>query len=797
MPTSVLNAPAGFQWIMRLTSWRIEGDTLIAIAETSAGQSVEISLCAESPEVWHLRFAPDGPPLPKLPMVVGSVGPAVHLDVQETDKMLCARGAALTLEITRKPWCLTFRDTVGRVVCRENPFDVDGLNRLFVRPLGFIREASGTIAQMTESLHLRADEHLFGLGEKFTPLDKTRQHIVSWTVDALGAASERAYKNVPLLISTRGYGLFFDTGRRITYDLATESCETFTITIDGSHFDAYIIYGPAPAEILERFTCLTGRAPVPPKWSFGLWVSGGGHYRDETAIANLVTGLSEHDIPCDVIHVDPWWMRQRKYCDFEWDRAAFPSPKKFLEGLHHQELRLSLWQHPYISIESDLYVEGSRLDYFVRKPDGEVYLIDYGLSLSTLPSITTQVAMQEKSWNASVAIIDLTNPDALSWYKSLMRRVLEMGVDVFTTDFGEDIPADAVFANGLTGAEMHNLYPLLYNRAVFEVTREVKGSGLVWSRSGYAGSQRYPTCWSGDPACDWDSLACTIRGGLSLGLSGVPFWSNDIGGYRGTPSERLYIRWAQFGLFCPHSRCHGESPREPWFYGERAVKIFRRYVQLRYELFPYLYSCAHEAARTGTPLMRALPLAFPDDPNVYDKDLQYLLGPWLLVAPIYDESDERSIYLPAGRWIDYWTNEILEGPRNITIYAPIDTLPLFVRGGAIVPRMQYANRIPRNLIDPLILDVYPHAKTAYRLYEDESITDISCNRGEDSLVFEWIGGVERTMILQFSCIGYPKRVELGTLSAAPSPYDRWQVSNDGRVVVHAGNCSSARVRIDW
>jgi alpha-D-xyloside xylohydrolase len=797
MPAAALNAPASFEWITRMTSWRIQGDALIATAETSAGHAVEIVLCAESPEVWHLRLTPDGSPLSALPLVTGSLGPAVRLDIQEAAGSLSAYGAALRLELGREPWCLTFRDAEGHIICRENPFDVDGLNRLFVRPLGFVRSTSGAITQVSESFHLRADEHLFGLGEKFTPLDKTRQRIVSWSVDALGAASERAYKNVPLLLSTCGYALFLNTGRRITYDLGTESCESYTLTIDGPSLDAYLIYGPTPAEILERYTRLTGRAPVPPKWSFGLWLSGGGQHRDEAAIKKLVAGAAEHDLPCDVIHVDPWWMVWRKYCDFEWDRAAFPDPHEFGDWLHRQNLKLSLWQHPYISVESDLFAEGARKGYFARGPDGEVYLIDYGLSLSSLPVGVVHVASKETSWNARVAIIDLTNPDAVNWYKALMRAVLENGADVFKTDFGEDVPADAVFANGMSGAEMHNLYPLLYNRAVFEVTEEVKGRGLVWSRSGYAGSQRYPTCWSGDPACDWDSLACTIRGGLSLGLSGVPFWSNDIGGYRGTPSEKLYIRWAQFGLLCPHARCHGESSREPWFHGERAVEIFRYYARLRYELFPYLYSCANESSRSGLPMLRAMPLAFPDDPNTYDKDLQYLLGPWLLAAPIYDDGEERRVYLPEGDWVDYWTGQTLAGPRNLVVRASLDTLPLFVRGGAIIPRMQPANRIPTGLVDPLIVEIYPHGERTYRLYEDEGITDYSCTRTEERLTIEWVGGVERTMILRFVRVGQPTRLVLGRIGEMLSQECEWEIDGDSTVAVRVTNRLAGRMSLEW
>jgi len=797
MPLSLLTPPPGFEFVTRLTSWRVEDGALRADAATSAGRAVEITLRAESPQVWRISFVPDGVPLPALPLVVGDIGPSVRLEVQETKDGIIARGAALTLEISREPWCLTFRDANERVVCRENPFDVDGLNRLFIRPLGFARDANGAVTLITESFHLRADEHLFGLGEKFTPLDKTRQRIVSWTVDALGAASERAYKNVPLLISTRGYGLFLNTGRRVTYELGTESCETYTIVLDAPYLDAYIIYGPTPAEIIERYTRLTGRAPVPPKWSFGVWLSGGGRYRDERAIRELAAGAAKHDLPCDVIHIDTWWMRLRQYADFEWDRAAFPNPEKLIEELHAQNLNLSVWQHPYISVESPLFASGAQRGYFARRSDGDVYVIDYGLSLSSLPSGVVQVAAPDASWNARVGIIDLTNSDAVEWYKALMRPTLEMGLDAFKTDFGEDIPGDACFANGMTGAEMRNLYPLLYNRAVFEVTQELKGTGIVWGRSAYAGSQRYPTYWSGDPACDWDSLACTIRGGLSFGLSGVPFWSNDIGGYRGAPSEKLYIRWAQFGLMCSHARCHGESPREPWRYGERAVEIFRRYARLRYELFPYLYACAHEAARTGLPVLRAMPLAFPDDPNTFDKDLQFMFGPWLLVAPLYDESDERRVYLPPGRWIDFWSGDTYDGPNTLTLHAPLDKLPLFVRGGALLPRMRPANRIPRDLVDPLIMEVYPGGASHYHLYEDESVTALTSAQDATNVTLEWVGGAARTMLLRFVRVGKPTRVEWGKLGEALSEYDEWDVNDEGTVTVRVMNRLCGRIRIGW
>ncbi|OGB62886.1 MAG: hypothetical protein A2Y94_04535 [Caldithrix sp. RBG_13_44_9] len=458
-----------------------------------------------------------------------------------------------------------------------------------------------------------------------------------------------------------------------------------------------------------------------------------------------------------MIHLDTWWMRWRKYCDFQWDKQAFPEHQHFINKLHQQNLKLSLWMQPYISIESELFETGKNLNYFVKRPDGSIYVIDYGLSLAPRPDGIIRTAGVQEGWNAPVAIIDLTNSVAYSWFQDLMRPVLREGVDVFKTDFGEDIPEDAVFCNGQSGQTMHNLYPLLYNKAVYEVIRQEKGYGLVWSRSGFAGSQRFPVCWSGDPAADWDSLAATIRGGLSLGMSGIPFWSHDIGGYRGMPSAELYVRWAQFGLFCSHSRLHGDSPREPWYFGEKVLSIFKKYVRLRYQFFPYLYSTACESIRSGLPVIRAMPLAFPDDSNVYDKDLQFLFGPLLLVAPVYRPDHRRTVYLPSGRWIDFFTLKEYQGPLNLDLKVSLGRLPIFIRSGAILPMMRQTERIPDQLIDPLILQIYP-GKFSLVFNEDEGITQFRIQENADSVTFFITARVKRSFVLRFMKVNRPHRI---------------------------------------
>ncbi len=739
------NAPPGFDWVVRLDNWRHDADGLHLELATAANTRARLTFVPYAPHIWKMQMViPGAKPELSTPIVI--LPPSARpVDFSEDDTALCVEGDGLSLRIDKNPFCVYFVDARGRAVLRENPTDIDGLGRPFVLPLGFV---AGEKPLMTESFHLRQDEHLFGLGEKFTPLDKTGQRIISWTQDAFGSTSERSHKNIPFLMSTRGYGLLLDTGARITWELGTVSSQSYTMAIEGTTLDAYIIDGATPAQILERYTALTGRSPVPPRWSFGLWLSGAGVRRDQAKIEEMVEQIEQLEVPVDVIHVDTWWMKWRHYANFRFDPDAFPNVQTMIDSLHDKGLHLSVWEQPYISIESDLFEFGKARGFFLKKLDGSIYVIDYGLSLAPRPDGTVRVATPETSWNARVAIIDLSNADALAWYKDLHRPLLKMGLDAFKTDFGEDVPLDAVFSNGETGATMHNLYPLLYNEIVSQVMREEKGYSLVWSRSGTAGSQRYPVCWSGDPAADWDSLACTIRGGLSIGLSGVPFWSSDIGGYRGMPSPDLYARWAQFTLFCSHARMHGDSAREPWSFGDDVLKIVKRAIERRYALFPYLYSAAHEAAQHGMPVIRAMPLAFPEDRNTYGQDLQYMLGPSLLVAPIYDVSGERTLYLPAGTWIDYWTSEKLDGPRYVDVVAPLDTIPLYVRGGAIIPTMAPVRRIPEKL-EEVIVEVYPGGEAHSTLRDDDGETWFTHRAVADGRVLEWDGSLSRKWIFRF------------------------------------------------
>ena len=599
--------------------------------------------------------------------------------------------SALTLEIDRAPFRVRLKDTVGTVRFVDEPNDRDIRGGFHHFPTGHARGLRWLTAR------LKPDEALFGLGEHFGALNRRGQAFASWTVDAFGVRSDRAYKNVPLLVSSEGYGAFFDMTAPLYYDLGQASMAAWQATARADHLRAYLIVGDGIAPIMQAYHRLTGAPGVPPDWSFGFWISRWG-YRNREEVMTVARRIREERVPCDVIHVDPYWMRYHEghHGDLEWDESAFPDPKGMIAELTALGFKLSLWESPYVPLDSEMRVEGERKGFLLKTKDGSGPALVHGFAK---PS----------------AAVDFTNPEAVEWFKAKNRRLLQMGVAVMKTDFAEDMPDDAVPHDGTPAEQLHNLYPLLYQRAVFEATQEVHGYGLIWGRSGYAGSQRYPVHWGGDPGCTFDDMAASLRGALSWILSGAAFASFDMGGFFGIPtvtdppSPELYVRWSQMGLLFSHARAHGHrAPREPWAFGEPALSIFRRYAQLRYRLLPYLYAAARRAPQ-GVPLARPLVYDHPSDRTTWHIDDEYLLGPDLLVAPMFEPRGRRDVYLPAGGWYDFWTDQRFDGARWITYDAELETLPLFVRAGAVLPmgpELQYANE---QVWDPLSFDVYPDA----------------------------------------------------------------------------------------
>ncbi len=536
---------------------------------------------------------------------------------------------------------------------------------------GFKSLASMSVADdgdyMVQRLTLPVGANVYGLGERFTPFVKNGQVVDSWNEDG-GTASEQAYKSVPFFLTDAGYGIFVNSPDRVSFEVASEVVSTVQFSVPGQVLEYLVIYGPTPLEIIEKYTALTGRSALPPRWSFGLWLSTSftTDY-DEATVIRFVEGMAERDIPLSVVHFDCYWMRALHWCDFEWDRDAFPTPEAMLARLGDRGLRRSVWINPYLGQRSPLFHEAASAGYLVRRTDGSIWQWD--------------------KWIAGMGLVDFTNPAAREWYAGKVRALLESGIDAVKTDFGERIPTDVVWHDGSDPALMHNYYTYLYNRTVFEAVEAHRGVGeaVVFARSATVGSQEFPVHWGGDCESTYPAMAESLRAGLSLGLSGFGFWSHDIGGFEGTPSPALFKRWVAFGLLSSHSRLHGsESYRVPWAFDDEAVDVTRAFTKLKNALMPYIWAASVDATERGAPVMRAMLLEFPEDRGCVGLDRQYMLGPDLLVAPVFSDAGDVDVYVPAGTWTSYLDGSRVEGPGWVRQRHGFSSLPLLVRPGAVV-----------------------------------------------------------------------------------------------------------------
>ncbi|MFI5338025.1 MAG: alpha-xylosidase, partial [Opitutales bacterium] len=571
----------------------------------------------------------------------------------------------------------------GRVLTRSGP-----------RQAGYIQWA-GHGNFVHESLSLGVGECVYGLGERFTAFVKNGQSVDNTNRDG-GTGSDQAYKAVPFYLTNRGYGVLVNETGPVSFEVASEKVSRVQFSIAGEHLEYFVILGPAPKDILRRLTALTGRPALPPAWSFGLWLTTSftTNY-DEATVLGFIDGMKQRDLPLHVFHFDCFWMREFDWCNFEWDRRTFPDPAGLLRRLHERGLRVCLWINPYIAQRSALFAEGCRGGYFLRKPNGDVWQTDL--------------------WQPGMAIVDFTNPAARTWYAGHLRRLLEMGVDCFKTDFGERIPTDVAYHDGSDPAGMHNLYPILYNQTVFDLLEEVRGPGeaVLFARSSYASGQRFPVHWGGDCSSSFESMAESLRGGLSLGLCGFGYWSHDIGGFEGLPPAAVYKRWVAFGLLSSHSRLHGStSYRVPWHYDEEACAVLRHFTKLKARLMPYLWAEAVNAHHGGVPMMRAMLLEFPDDPACDTLDRQYLLGGALLVAPVLSEDGTADYYLPAGRWTHLLSGEVQAGGGWRRARHDFLSLPLFVRPGTVLALGAREDRPDYDFAEDVTFQVYELADGA-------------------------------------------------------------------------------------
>jgi len=533
----------------------------------------------------------------------------------------------------------------------------------------FLDRAGGP-ATTALSLYLHPGEHFCGTGERFDRIDLFGRQIDLVNVDALGVNNERAYKNIPFLMSSRRYGLFAHSTARMRLDIGHHSTRAVQWLLEDDVLDMFFVGGGTPERVLFNYRSITGFPKMPPVWSFGAWMSRMTYHSDKE-VSGIAARLRKGQYPFDVLHLDTGWFSQEWKCDWTFSNERFPDPPDFFRRMREQGFRVSLWQYPYIN--RDLPLAKLALERgFVGRPTDPASGLGLGYT------------------------IDFTNPAAVAWYQGMLEKLLKMGASAIKADFGESIDTRAIY-KGATASEYGHLFPLLYQRAVWEITNRVRGDNIEWARSGWAGSQRYPVHWGGDSACTFDGLAGTICGGMHLGLSGFGFWSHDIPGFYGVPhfmttrpSPELYIRWTQVGTFTSHIRYHGSTPREPWEYPS-VSDIARQWLRLRYALLPYLLAQGEQCCRSGYPMFRSLIIEWPDDPLAWEVSDQYMLGDSFLVCPVLNLSGQRNVYLPEAKWVDFWDGGILTGPQQLKqVKSPLARLPLYVRYGA---RVEFAEPV--------------------------------------------------------------------------------------------------------
>lgn len=631
-----------------------------------AGGTLEVRFSAPRKNIIRVsvtHFAGAADPGPWFQTREEPVSPEICLQ----EDFASLRSGDLTVRVPRTgAWGVEF---LGRDGCRLTGSGFRGMARALEEdgePASIQRHGK---SYMIDSLDLAVGENVYGLGERFTAYVKNGQSVDMWNADG-GTASQLAYKNIPFYMTNRGYGVFVEDPSEVSFEVASEKVERVQFSVPGEKLVYDVIYGGTPRETLNLYTALTGRPALPPAWSFGLWLSTSftTDY-DEKTVTSFIDGMAQRDIPLSVFHFDCYWMQGYNWCDFTWDPAVFPDPEAMLRRYHDRGLKLCCWINPYVGQASPLFAEGMKNGYFIRKTDGSVWQTDL--------------------WQAGMAILDVTNPAARDWYCAKLKVVLDQGIDCLKTDFGERIPVrDVVYYDGSDPLKMHNYYTFLYNQMVFDLLKREKGEGqaILFARSATAGCQQFPVHWGGDNSASYVSMAETLRAGLSMSHSGFGFWSHDISGFESTAPADVYKRWAAFGLLSSHSRLHGSSSyRVPWLFDEESVDVVRKFSKLKCTLMPYLYRMAVEAHECGMPMMRPMMLEFPEDPACEYLDRQYMLGDRILVAPVFDPKGEVTYYLPEGTWYHLLTGEKVVGGGWRKETYDFLSLPLFVRGGTVLP----------------------------------------------------------------------------------------------------------------
>lgn len=582
----------------------------------------------------------------------------------QTAHSIVYRSAYGSIEICRSPWRIVVRDTKGRILTQTRTLSDNDSTQVKLLPFCFVKRGSDNSRSINPVLSLTPGERIYGCGESFTSLNKAGQKVQLSVTDPQGPETVGQYKPVPFYFSSRGYGVFMHTSAPVTCDFGVSYIGTQSLMMADERLDMFLFLGE-PKDILSEYTALTGRSPLPPLWTFGTWMSRISYFSQAEGL-DVAAKLRQNKIPADVIHFDTGWFQTDWQCDYQFAPERFADPEGMLKKLRKDGFRTCLWQLPYFTPKNKFFNE----------------LLDKGLAVKNAAGTSPY----------EDAVLDLSNPATVAWYQQKIAHLIRQGVGAIKCDFGEGAPWDGLYHSGTTGLYEHNLYPLRYNKALYEAVKanSADGDGVIWARSAWAGSQRYPLHWGGDAATTNVGMLGDLRGGLSFGLSGFSFWSHDIGGFVTKTPEELYRRWLPFGFLSSHSRAHGAPPTEPWLISKGLTAAFRQSAEMKYRLMPYVYAQAKDCSDRGLPMVRALFVEFPHDAGAWQVEDEYMFGSQLLVAPLLESGTSRTCYLPQGRWIDYQTGTVYEGGTYRDIIVGKIPCVILVRDGSLIPHVPVA-----------------------------------------------------------------------------------------------------------
>ena len=603
-----------------------------------------------------------------------------------------------SIEIEENPFRITLKDEKGKRLTDTWRWCDNDSSQVKVIPFNFIKRGLDNSRAINPVFSLSPGEKIFGCGESVTKLDKRGQKVNLFVTDPQGPETDQMYKPVPFFMSNRGYGMFMHTSAPVTCDFGNTYVGANKLFMGDEALDLFIFIGE-PKDILNEYTEIVGKPSMPPLWSFGTWMSRITYFEQSEGY-DVAAKLRSYKIPSDVIHFDTGWFETDWQCDYKFAPSRFSNPQKMIDDLKKDGFHISLWQLTYFTPKNKFFNEIIEKNLHVKNSKGEMPYED--------------------------AVLDFSNLETVKWYQDKLAGLLKMGIGAIKVDFGEAAPMEGFYASGRGGWYEHNLYPLRYNKAVADITKEVNNENIIWARSAWAGSQRYPLHWGGDAANTDIGMDATLRGGLSFGLSGFSFWSHDIGGFVVAAPENLYRRWLPFGFLTSHSRAHGAPPKEPWLYNDNFVKAFRESAEMKYKLMPYIYAQAKLCTEKGLPMVRALFVEYPDDPGAWLIEDQYLFGSDILVAPMMEAGTERNVYLPKGNWIDYQSGKTYQQGWNVIEAGKIPAI-ILVREGAVIPHAQLAQSTDKINWCDIGLKVYGDKEKATGyvcLPSDNKLTDI-------------------------------------------------------------------------